>query len=127
MAEEYSEGELERILDRVHRWGVEFSESAHFAALSEEQKGESEAVVMFFTECMYNYVGLAPEEWDEDGVEECCLEVLPRKISADEPFFRAASPVLAAFFRFLAEKRYLRRASRLAGAVQSMDLSLIHI
>lgn len=38
---------------------------------------------MSFTEYMY-YYGLSPEEWNEDGLEECCLYTLPRKVTADD-------------------------------------------
>ena len=52
--------------------------------MTEEQKKESEFVVMTFTKYMYSYYGLSPEEWDEDGLEECCLYTLPRKVTADD-------------------------------------------
>jgi len=74
---------LEEILDRVYEWGVEFSRSKYFEGLTEEQKKKSEFVVMSFTEYIY-YYGVSPEEWDEDGLEECCLYTLPRKVTADD-------------------------------------------
>ncbi|MEG3225537.1 MAG: hypothetical protein BME94_08555 [Methanobacteriales archaeon Met13] len=56
MVEEYSDEELEEILDKVYKWGVEFSESKYFEELTEEQKQGSEFVVMSFTEYMYQGV-----------------------------------------------------------------------
>lgn len=61
MVEEYSDEELEEILDRVYGWGAEFSRSKYFEGLTEEQKKESEFVGMSFTEYMY-YHGLSSEE-----------------------------------------------------------------
>jgi len=72
MAEEYSDEEQEEILNRVYDWGVKFSKSEHFEILSEEQKRESENVVMLFSEYMYSYHGLPPEEWAVKEVKECC-------------------------------------------------------
>ncbi len=86
---EYSDEELDEILDRVHQWGVEFSKSKYFEELTEKQKQDSKFVIMSFTEYMYSYHGLSPEEWNEDEVEKCCLYTLPRKISADETYFES--------------------------------------
>ena len=55
MVEEYSDEEMEEILDRVYEWSVEFSKSQRYEALTEEQKQESEPVIMSFTEYMYSY------------------------------------------------------------------------
>ncbi len=125
MSDEYSDKEQSRILKRVHKWGVAFSKSPSFAQLSDEQKSESEAVVMFFAELMYAYIGLRPEEWDEHGVDECCLEIFPRKISAEESFFRAVAPVLAAFFAFCGEKGWLANGPQLARAVERIGPRIV--
>jgi len=50
MVEEYSDEEKEEILDKVYEWGVAFAESKYFEELTEEQKQESEFVVLSFTE-----------------------------------------------------------------------------
>jgi hypothetical protein len=125
MAEEYSDEEKEEILNKVYEWSVAFSESKYFEELTKEQKQESEFVVMSFTEYMYSYEGLSPEEWDEEGLEECCLDVLPRKVSADESYFRSIAPVLSAFFSFVEEKRLLRNASNLARGVKESDKQIV--
>jgi hypothetical protein len=125
MVEEYSEEEKEKILNKVYEWGVAFSESKYFEELTEEQKRESEFVVMSFTEYMYSYEGLSPEEWDEEGLEDCCLYTLPGKISAGNSYFRSIAPVLSAFFSFVEEKRLLRNASNLARAVKEIDKQIV--
>jgi len=125
MVEEYSDEELEEICDRVHEWGVEFSKSRYYERLTEEQKRESEFVVISFAEYMYSYHGLTPEEWDEVGIEECCLYTLPRKISADEPYYRSIAPVLAAFFAFLGGKELLKNTQQLIRRVEKIDKQII--
>ena len=74
---------------------------------------------------MYDYHGLAPEKWNPYELEECCLETLPRKVSAEISFFQATSPVLAAFFNFLAENKILRQARRLARQVQKIGPQIV--
>ena len=125
MVEEYSDEKLEEILDRVYEWGVEFSRSKYFEELTEEQKQESEFVVMSFTEYMYSYHGLSPEEWDEDGLKECCLYTLPRKVTADESYFESIAPVLSVFFAFLSEKNLLKNASKLIKKVKKIDKQIV--
>jgi len=125
MAEEYSDQELDEILDKVYEWGVAFSRSKHFEELSEEQKAESAAVVMFFGELMYSYLGLRPEEWDEVGIDDCCLSILPSKVTADGILFKAIAPVLSAFFAFLAKRRLLKNATRLAKKVATIDKQIV--
>jgi len=125
MVEEYSDQELDEILDKVHKWGVAFSNSKYYQQLTEEQQWESEGVIVFFAEFMYSYLELSPEEWDVVGLDECCLDILPRKVSAEESFFKAIAPVLSAFFTFLAERRLLRRAAALAKKVARIDKQIV--
>jgi len=125
MVEERSDEELEETLNKVYEWCVEFSESKYFEGLTEEQKQESEFVVMSFTEYMYSYQGLSPEEWDKGGLEECCLYTLPRKITADESYFRSIASVLSAFFGFVVEKGLLRNALNLAKKVKEIDKQIV--
>ncbi|MFQ5887636.1 MAG: SEC-C metal-binding domain-containing protein [Candidatus Hydrothermarchaeales archaeon] len=125
MVEEYSDEELEEILDRVHEWGFEFSKSRYFDDLSEEQKQESEFILMCFAEFMYSYHGLSPEEWDEEGLEECCLESLPRKITAGESFYCSVSPVLSAFFTFAGDRGLLGNSLNLARRVREIGKEII--
>jgi len=125
MVEEYSDEKLEEILDKVYEWGIEFSRSKYFEELTEEQKRESEFVVMSFTELMYSYHGLSPEEWDEDRLEECCLYTLPRKVTADESYFESIAPVLSAFFAFLSEKNLLKNTSKLIRKVKKIDRQIV--
>ena len=49
------------------------------------------------------------------------MYILPRKITADESYFRSIAPVLSAFFRFVEEKRLLRNASKLAKRLKRID------
>lgn len=125
MVKEYSDDELEKILDKTYEWGIAFSESKYFQDLTEEQKQESEFIIITFTQYMYSYHLLSPEEWDESGLEKCCLDTLPRKITADESYYRSIAPVLSSFFNFSGEKGFLRNASNLAKKVKKIDKQIM--
>ena len=123
--DEYSDNEFDEILAKVIEWDIAFSESNSFKELTEEQKQESEFIVLIFTKYMYFDHGLSPEEWDEYGLEECCLDTLPTKVTAEESSYRSIAPVLSAFFDFLGEKGLLRNASELRNKVKKMNKQII--
>jgi hypothetical protein len=125
MVEKYSDDELKKILDETYEWGKSFSESKYFQDLTEEQQHESEFIVQTFTEYMYSNNLLIPEEWDESGLEECCLDTLPRKITADESYYRSIAPVLSSFFKFSGEKGFLKNASILARKVNKIGKQIV--
>lgn len=125
MEDEYSDKKMEEILGKIYEWFIEFSESRYFNELTEEQRLESEFVIMSFTEYMYSYHGLSPEKWDEEGLEECCLETLQRKLTANESYFKSVAPVLSAFFAFLGEKGLIRNASNLAKRVKEINKQIV--
>jgi hypothetical protein len=104
----------------VDKWEKDFSKSAYFEKLTLDQKEESEFIVTAFAEYMYSYIGLEPKKWDEEGVEECCIDGLPRKVCADNKFFVSISPVLAAFFRYIGGKKLNPNASKLAIKVEKL-------
>jgi len=125
MTEEYSDEELEEILNKIETWIKSFNDSKYFKELTEEQKEESGFIISIFAEYMYSYIGLTPKKWDESGLEECCLDILPRKVTADKSFYRSVAPVLFAFFNFLGEKRLLRKASKLAKRIKEIDAQIV--
>jgi hypothetical protein len=102
---------------KASAWYDTFTASARFAGLSEEQKQRTWDVISFFTEYSAEQIGLGPEEWTPGSVTECCLEVLPRKVSAEADFFEVVAPVLSAFFYYLDDQGLLKRAKALAETV----------
>ena len=127
MSEEFEneDQELEAIHKQVGAWFDVFINSPQFELLTERQKNMAPDIVRFFTEYGFTYVGMTPGKWDRSGVEECCAEVLPRKVSAELDFFEAVAPVLSAFFTFLAEKNLLSNARALAKTVAELDEEIV--
>ncbi len=112
-------------MERICTWGREFVRSPYFDKLTEEQKKKSEFVIVSFSEHMYLTHGLPPEKWNEPALEDCCLNTLPAEMVAGELYFRSLSPVLSAFFQFLAEKRLVKRASVLAEKMRELDNQVV--
>lgn len=53
------------------------------------------------------------------------MDILPRKISAEESCLESVTPVLFAFFGFLEEKGLLRNTSKVAEGVKKIDRQIV--
>ena len=125
MSDEDGEQGLEAIHKQVGGWFGDFIKSPQYEPLTEVQRNEAPGIVRFFAEHAYCYIGRAPAGWDRRAVRECCVEVLPRKVSGELPFFQAVAPVLSAFFTFLAEKALLANGRALAETVAELDQEIV--
>ncbi len=123
--EEFLDERFKKIRQQIHSWGEKFVESEYFEKLTEEQKDNNVFVVTMFADYMYTHIGQSPEEWDVEGLEECCLEILPRKISADESYYRCITPALSAYLGFLGEKGYLNGTESLIASLKMIDKQMI--
>jgi hypothetical protein len=119
------EAELEAIHERVGRWAEDFARSPHFASLTPTQQNKAMAVIHYFTDYSSKHLGLSPEQWDPGGVTECCVEIMPRKITAEFPLFHSIAPVLSAFFTYLGEKSLLANAKALAETVTALRNDIV--
>ena len=112
---------LNECLDLVIlEWGEGFCASSHFWNLSEDERLQSESIAGFFTDMMFNYLELTPQEWDADGMKECCVRFFPEKISEGIDFFQCVVPVLSAFFAYLEEQHLQKNAAAMAREVKSL-------
>ncbi len=125
MSDEYSEKQLSAILATVDAWSEAFAKSPAFARLSDSQRRKARAITEFFAKYTYEYLVIAPDEWDCAAVEECCTGILPRKVSAETSFFEAIAPVLSAFFTFLEDQSLLRNGRALAKALEHLGDEIV--
>jgi hypothetical protein len=125
MREEYSDREMETIHEQVGGWFDRFINSPQYKPLTETQKAKAPDIVRCFAEYSFRHIGVAPEKWNPGDLTECCVEVLPGKVSAELSFFQAMAPVLSAFFTFLAEKGLLNNARALAKTVAELNEEIV--
>jgi len=119
------ETELDDILDQVYDWVCDFIESDDFGRLGPEHQDMAEDVVLTFTEFMYSYHGQLPEEWNVRELEECCLETIPRKMMAEEAYFRSITPVLVLFLDFAEREGFLANGAALARRVRHIGRHIL--
>jgi len=125
MSDEYSEEQSDAIIATVGGWFEAFAKSAEFARLSDSHQRKAGAITEFFARYTYEHLVLSPDEWDCAAVEECCTEILPRKVSAETSFFEAIAPVLSAFFTFLEDQSLLGNGRALAGALEDLGDEIV--
>ena len=120
-----SKMDLDSVMQTVCNWGNQFIKTHYFEALTEEQKEDSESVVLSFAEHMYRDYGLAPEKWNESKLEKCCLHLLPEVMVVDDSYFTSMAPVLSSFFEFLAERGLVSQGHDLARKIREIDQEIV--
>lgn len=116
---------LETVQERVYNWGVKWSNTPGYKALTQEQQVESQFIVTSFADYMFNYFGVTPGHWNAGDMEECCLSILPEKIVARDSYFREMAPVLASFFTYLDETQTLPGAVEMADRIKSLGNRIV--
>ncbi len=115
--EEELENELEEFKDQ---WLEEFETTAFFDSLNEFQKENSGFVIDTFMDYMYNYEYVKPNEWRPSHVKAICLDIVPRKITADIETFENYGETLIQYFKFLGANNYISNAPSLVRTVEKI-------
>lgn len=126
MTDDYDpQAQMQAIHKQVGGWFDAFVGSSQYDRLSEVERDKAPGIVRLFTEYSFRHIGATPEQWDRAVVNECCLEILPRKMSAELAFFQAIAPGLSAFFEFLADRSLLSNARDLSEAVTELNEEIV--
>ena len=125
--ENYSEEIQEEIFKKCDMWMMEFTQTDYFQKLTPEEKDHSAFLVESFFNYLYGYCLKTPEQLDVPSLEEICLDILPRKVSADESYYKAIAPILTNFFKFLEEKGVLHNAEALNKKLNVMAKKIVKI
>jgi hypothetical protein len=123
--QESEEMDPEKAVEHVGSWFDAFAKSPRFDQLTEEQKDDAWNVISFFTQYSVDYFSTPPKDWTPATVKNCCLDILPRKVSAQTPFYQAVAPVLSAFFYYLDDQKLIKRAAALAKTVAPLGPQIV--
>lgn len=116
---------LGRLMGRAEGWCSAFRGSDRFRRLPPEQREVADSIVVFFARYMYIELGLLPEGWDGDAVEEGCVDALPRKVTAGLDYFEMVAPVLSAFLGFAGEEGLVEGGRALAARVAPLGERIV--
>ncbi len=107
MLQEKSREKFEDVIKFCDHWTIQFLNSEYTKDLDDEQLWLCPYIILNFVENMYVYFNLAPKEWNKKALEEWCMFILPKKVSASNSFFNAIPPILSKFFSFLHDERVI--------------------
>ncbi|MDX1912605.1 MAG: hypothetical protein SFV22_14025, partial [Saprospiraceae bacterium] len=110
---------------QLNLWLEEFKQSTHFAELQPEIQEEVRGIVKMFSAYAFDYRGEQPADWKVGTVREVCLELFPRKFTAEIEHFEQISPVLSRFFGFLADKQYQKNAGALRRELEKIAPDIV--
>jgi hypothetical protein len=122
---EHSDNQAIANREQIDKWWTEFLESPYFAELSDQGRADGHFIVSVFGDLMYSHEAESPQEWSPTSLDEVCVKWAPAKITAKDECFEVMAPVLATFFRFLADNDYQPQAERLATKVAQLGPSIV--
>jgi hypothetical protein len=102
-------------------WFDQFLISSSFEKLTDEQKENVDFILHCFGEYLEHVDASDPADWNINNISELCLEVFPRKITAELALFKCIGPVLIAFFNFLSENKLLKQAWKLSTCIKTIQ------
>ena len=120
-----SDEQYEGMLDRVETLSSEFTDSRYFDELTQYQQQEATFVVESVGELLYGYEDSTIEACDKGSLETVCTRIYPAKISVEPDHFGAVAPVVAALFRFLADRGYHSNGDALAAYVEDLNDEIV--
>ncbi len=101
-------GDMASVEDSMRdEWFRLFSKSPFFEQLNETQKENTDFAIEVFINYLEGYLGLGLYDCTPEDAKEMCLDILPRKVSADDEFFGSVASLLAVFFEFLEENGHI--------------------
>ncbi len=96
----YSEEDFSVMKERIASLFEKFKGTSRYRNFNNREKEEAEFIITVFSEMMYNYFLLLPENWESRAVSKCCTFILPGKVMGGDEFFGSVEPVLRAFMLF---------------------------
>jgi hypothetical protein len=121
----------EEFENNYHFWVQEFIKSNSFKQLSKRAQSHANLVLGYFVEFViiaslfHSKEASDPSQWAKEEIREVCLKIMPEEVAADETFFADIPSVLASFFNFLADKKFLSHGKKLAEYIQSIEADII--
>ncbi len=110
--------------DSFLEWTKQFLKSPSFEQLTEEQKKYTDFTFRCFAELLADMGVENPWGLSKDNISELCLEVFPRKITVELPFFKCVGPVLIAFFDYLAINALFWRAQDISNCIKTIQAEI---
>ncbi len=116
-----SPDEDEQYFALAGQWEDDFCESSYMDFLTDYQKDHAGFVISTFLDYMYNYEYItSPHSWSSYNIRDICLDIVPRKVSAEIELFENYGDVLVSFFKFMEAQGHISNSARLIKTVEDI-------
>jgi hypothetical protein len=106
-------------------WCAEFEKSTFFHMLAAEEQNDVYHTISLFSDYAFNYRGEQPEDWTSRTIDEVCLEIMPKKLTAKIERFEEIGNVLTQFFAFLHEHQLHKNGLELHQKIKKIVPNMI--
>src|SRR3990167_9820801 len=111
--DEFIDENLYEILDWFDAVFDAYYKDDYFLSLKKTQQEHAHFILQFFIESCYGYGLKKPGQWDCDIIDEVCLDVFPRKVSAEIECFESVAPVIISFIHWSDNKGLINNTANL--------------
>ena len=118
--DEFIDENLYEILDWFDAVFDAYYKDDYFLSLKKTQQEHAHFILKFFIESCYGYGLKKPGQWDCDIIDEVCLDVFPRKVSAEIECFESVAPVIISFIHWSDNKGLINNTANLCNHIAQL-------
>jgi len=122
---EYSEEDFKAMKKTINALLESYKKSALYMKLGHTEKDEAGFIISSFSEMMYNYFLRQPADWRLSPAVKCCIDIMPRKVMADDDFFKSVEPVLKSFLSFASESGAVPDGHKIAEGLSGIGTAIM--
>lgn len=123
--DDFEDESQELISKWSEEYGKQFLESDAASALPTLAREQAIDHIAMFSDFCYSYELEKPGQWTEETVEMVCADLMPRKVMADEQYFKPLTSNLIAFINWLADQGKLHDVAPLVRGLKRADKALM--
>lgn len=123
--EEFVDNHANQIADWYDEVFQEFVETQTFNKLTRTQQEHGLFMISVFYDYCYGYCLQGPSQIDEMTIHEVCLDVMPRKVSAEKESFEAFAPTIVAFLSWCEQEGYLSNTSSTQNCIAGIGPEMV--
>lgn len=117
--------QYDAIMHQAEAWWKTFTKSLFYKQLSREEREEASWIIERYIDFMFNYCDRMPGKWSQKDTIAVVGTYFPRKITADEAYFRCVVPVLEKFFQYLSNEKIINNSETLIKGLKKSEKELL--
>ena len=118
---DYCEESHQILIDWCKEALDEFLSSAYCYSWKNSKKGNAAFFIQGFVDYAYGYYLAKPFQYDEEIVEDMCLDILPRKMSTNVRDFKEVGSILSTFFEWCEAKKIIKDTTAIRKTLKKIN------